>query len=107
MVRAVRGDTRDRSAYLRALSAVIVVMAFMKELVISIIINSQCIAQKSMRYTNGRSIINEKRRVPQAREYSSNASFFLISVKLFPASSHRDLRNATTRARIIPIIISQ
>jgi len=105
IVRAVRGETRDKSPYFTALSAVIVVTAFIRELSKSIQTNQLVTQERSIKNIKGSKSTNEKSLVPQASEYSSSAPSFLTSVKDFPASSHRDLRNATHRARAIPIII--
>lgn len=106
IVRAVRGETRERSPYFTALSAVIVVTALIQELISKIQRNLRFISEKSSRNTNGSKSRNEKSLVPQASEYSSSESSFLISVNDFPASSHSDLRNATASARNIHIISS-
>jgi Ca2+/H+ antiporter len=80
ILRAVRGDTRDKSQYFTALRAVIVVMAFITELTKSIQMKSEFIDEKSINQAKGSNAKKENKRVPQANEYSSSESVFLISV---------------------------
>jgi hypothetical protein len=80
IVRAVRGETRDKSQYFTAFRAVIVVIALIRELSSKIQIKCRFISETSIKNIKGSSNINEKSLIPQAREYSSRESFFVVSV---------------------------
>ena len=103
-MRALRGDTRDKSPYLTALSAVTVATAPKSEETHRSIQILHDIGLSHRVRAIGRRITNEKRRVHSEREYSSREDVFVSSVNIFQASSQSDLRNATIRERIIQSI---
>lgn len=104
IVKALRGETRERSPYLRALSEVIVATELKTQDKISI---RRCLASRAaggIKKTTGNNTIREKIRIQKAREYSSILCRRFSLVISFPVSSDHDLSSETIIAKSIPAI---
>jgi hypothetical protein len=105
IVRALSGQTSDRSPYFTDLRAVIVAIAPRTEEQNNISSIFPDIVGIPIYRAIGKRTIKESKRVPSDREYSSIDEIFFSSVNIFPAISHSDLRNATMSASMIQIIV--
>ena len=105
-MRALSGDTSDKSPYLTDFSAVTVAIAPKIDDIMSI----QCISPDKVgihkTIATGKRIANDNNLVPSAREYSSIEEELFVSMKIFPASSQRDFKSATMSDSIIQIIFN-